>query len=177
MKEKRLFLSLLVLVVLSMLLASCNGAGETTTTTAATTTGATTTTSAKTTTTTGAATTTSKTTTGTTTTKPAAGTTVTVTVTPAATDKTYKAVNPVGEFIPVQTRAISPRLDTLDGKTIYVIQGEADPVVMPGLYEKLTKDYPKTTWVFYNPVSSFGASTIEAEPKAKAQGIIRGNGW
>jgi hypothetical protein len=90
---------------------------------------------------------------------------------------TYKCLNPQGDFIPVQTVALSPRLDTLNGKTIYVVQGEADPVIMPALFELLKKDYPSTTFVFYKPSSSFGESAVDTDTKADADATIRGIGW
>ena len=93
------------------------------------------------------------------------------------TEKTYKSLNPQGDFIPVQTVALSPRLDTLNGKTVYVVQGEADPVIMPALFALLQKDYPNTTWVFYKPSSSFGESAVDADTKAVAKATIRGIGW
>jgi hypothetical protein len=92
-------------------------------------------------------------------------------------DQTYNAVNPTGDFVPVQTKALAARLDTIDGKIIYVVQGEADPVIMPALIERLKKDYPKTTWNFYQPSSSFGLAAVDATMKAEAKGLIRGVGW
>ena len=92
-------------------------------------------------------------------------------------DKTYRVVNPVGEFIPVETQPLAPRLDTIDDKTIYIIQGEADPVIMPALAEEMPRQYPNTTFVYYQPVSSFGPNAPDETTEAEADGIIRGNGW
>jgi hypothetical protein len=104
-------------------------------------------------------------------------------------EKTYKVVSPTGEFIPVMTQALAPRLDTWDGKTIYVCQGEADPVIMPALYPALVAKYPKTAFIYYD-VSSFGPSvpgtgataTSTGQPEdpdilKKVDAVIRGNGW
>ena len=120
--------------------------------------------------------------------------TATVTATPTSTaavvkDKTYRAVNPTGNFIPVETKALSPRLTTIEGKTIYVHQGEADPVIMPALYKALVAKYPKTTWIYYDR-SDFGPSVpgtggtatstgLPEDPDIlkKVQGVVRGNGW
>jgi hypothetical protein len=118
--------------------------------------------------------------------------TVTVTATPTAADakdKTYRSVNPAGVFIPVQTKGLAPRLNNIDGKTIYVCQGEADPVIMPALYKRLVKDYTKTTFLYYDR-SDFGpnvpgsgavaSSTGQPEDPdilKKVQGVIRGIGW
>jgi hypothetical protein len=104
-------------------------------------------------------------------------------------EKTYKAVNPTGIFIPVETKALAPRLDTIDGKTIYVCQGEADPVIMPALYKALVAKYPKTIFIYYDR-SDFGpsvpgtggtaSSTNQPEDKdilKKVNGVLRGIGW
>ena len=134
-----------------------------------------------------------------TTTQPGTQTTVTVTATPKATtaptatmvevDRKYNVIDPTGIFKPVQTQAISPRLDTIDGKTVYVCQGEADPVIMPALYKRLVKDYPKTKFIYYDR-SDFGPTTPgtggvatstnqveEPDILKKVQGVIRGIGW
>ncbi len=92
-------------------------------------------------------------------------------------DKTYRALNPQGDFQPVETVSLAARLDTLNGKTIYIIQGEADPVIMPALAEALPRDYPNTTWVYYKPVSSFGDTRPDDTTKAEADAVIRGIGW
>ena len=111
--------------------------------------------------------------------------TVTVTVTPTptstptpiATDKKYNVLSPRGIQLPVTIQPLAARLDTLDGKTIYVVQGEADPVIMPALNDYLQKTYTKTTWVYYQPSSSFGPNTPDSTTIAEAKAIIRGNAW
>ena len=63
----------------------------------------------------------------------------------AEQDRVYKCLNPVGISIPVETFPLAPRLDTLDGKTIYIsITGEPD-ITIP-LEKKLRSDYPNITW-------------------------------
>ena len=104
-------------------------------------------------------------------------------------DKEYRALNPVGIFIPVETSALSPRLDTIVGKTLYVCQGEADPVIMPALYEALQHEFPSTTFIYYDR-SDFGPSrpgtggsasstNLPEDPDilTKVDGVIRGIGW
>jgi hypothetical protein len=111
-----------------------------------------------------------------TTSKPAVTTTVTVTPKVVTTDKVYRALNPVGISPPVEIKSLSPRLDTLDGKVIYVNQGEADPIIMPALIERLKKDYTKTTWK-YIASSSFGPNEPEEEVLKDAKAVIRGIAW
>jgi hypothetical protein len=114
--------------------------------------------------------------------KPAVTSTPTATAIPAPTtqvvvkDKTYRAVNPQGDFIPVQIKPLAPRLATLEGAVIYVNQGEADPIIMPALYARLQKDYPKTTWKFI-AINGMGPTAPEDEVIKNAKAVIRGNGW
>ena len=91
-------------------------------------------------------------------------------------EKEYRVLNPEGIFIPVEIVPLAPRLDTINGKTIYIWQGESDPVVMPGLHTVLKANYPNTNWV-YIAVSGFGASRPEDEVLENADAAIRGNGW
>lgn len=95
---------------------------------------------------------------------------------PIGVELTFNCLNPTGTFQPVQVSALAPRLDTIDGKTIYVNQGEADPVIMPALWEIVQTDFPKTTWK-YIAVSSFGPTAIEADVRAAADAVIRGIAW
>lgn len=104
-------------------------------------------------------------------------TTPTPTVVTKVVDPTYQCVSPRGVQPPVNTFALAPRLDTLDGKIIYVVQGEADPVIMPALFDRLKKDYTKTTWVYYQPSSSFGAGAPDDQTIKEAKAVIRGNAW
>jgi hypothetical protein len=63
----------------------------------------------------------------------------------AEQDKVYKCLNPVGISIPVETFPLAPRLDTIDGKTIYIsITGEPD-ITIP-LEKQLKIDYPNVNW-------------------------------
>jgi hypothetical protein len=57
----------------------------------------------------------------------------------------YKCLNPVGIRESVDTAALAPRLDKLDGKTIWLsITGEPD-VTIP-LEKRLKMDYPDVNW-------------------------------
>lgn len=105
-------------------------------------------------------------------------------------DKKYNVLNPTGFFIPVQIKPLAPRLTTVVGKTIYICQGEADPIIMPALYPAMKAKYPTTKFLYYD-VSAFGPSSpgTGTTPAAstglpedvdifnKADACIRGNGW
>jgi hypothetical protein len=95
----------------------------------------------------------------------------------AQIDKSWNALSPRGIQLPVQIKPLAPRLDTFDGKTIYIVQGEADPIIMPALNDRMQKDYPNTKWNYYQPSSSFGPTTPDDQTKAEAKAVIRGNSW
>lgn len=92
------------------------------------------------------------------------------------TDRSYRALNPQGIAPSVEISPLASRLDTFDGKTIYVNMAEADPVIMPALYERLQKDYTKTTWKWIG-VASHGPSTPEQEVLDSADAVIKGVAW
>ncbi len=63
----------------------------------------------------------------------------------AEEDKVYKCLNPVGIELPVETFALAPRLNSIDGKTIYLsITGEPD-ITIP-LERQLKAKYTNTDW-------------------------------
>jgi len=93
----------------------------------------------------------------------------------AAGEKVYKVLNPTGIYIPVQTVANAPRLDSLAGKKILFYESEATNMQLPALLERLKKDYPTTTFdVVYT--ASFGEAA-PTEAYLKLQAVIRGVGW
>jgi hypothetical protein len=91
-------------------------------------------------------------------------------------EKTYRCLNPQGEFIPVELHPLAPRLDTLAGKNIYYYQSEANPVIMPVLLERLKADYPTATWKFFE-TQGHGSETPTAEELEGVDAVIRGIGW
>jgi hypothetical protein len=89
-------------------------------------------------------------------------------------------LNPVGSPSPTPLIPMAPRLDTLDGKTIYIVD-----VMYPltqQLFEEMQKvfseRFPKTTWVVKSKAGTYfdDDPKLWAEIKAKAQGMIIGVG-
>ena len=89
-------------------------------------------------------------------------------------------LNPVGSPSPTPLIPMAPRLDTLDGKTIYIVD-----VMYPlthQLFEEIQKvfseKYPKTTWVVKSKAGTYfdDDPKLWEEIKAKAQGMIIGVG-
>jgi hypothetical protein len=89
-------------------------------------------------------------------------------------------LNPVGSPSPTPLIPMAPRMDTLDGKTIYIVD-----VMYPlthQLFEEIQKvfseRYPKTTWVVKSKAGTYfdDDPKLWEEIKAKAQGMIIGVG-
>jgi len=91
-------------------------------------------------------------------------------------DLTYNVLSPRGIQPAIQINPLAPRLETFDGKVIWVNQGEADPVIMPAVWDRVQKEFPKATWKLIAS-SSFGPSNPEAEVLDVADAVIRGIGW
>lgn len=74
-------------------------------------------------------------------------------------------------------KGLATRPTSLTGLTLYVDQGEADPIIMPALWERVQKDLSQATWK-YIATSGFGPTTPEGDVIAQANGgVIRGNAW
>ena len=108
--------------------------------------------------------------------------TTTKTVSPTTTtsaapagDKVYKALNPAGNYIPVETKPCAPRLDTVDGKVIFVYQSEGSSIIMPAVWRAAQKKLTKSV-LTTELVESFGRNT-PSENDLKVQAAIRGVSW
>jgi len=85
-------------------------------------------------------------------------------------------VNPRGIQPPIRLIPMAPRNDTLDGKTIYIVDTRY-PLTQPfvqEVYSVLKEKYPKTNWVFRNKTGSYfdDDPKLWAEIKEKGQGMI-----
>ena len=88
----------------------------------------------------------------------------------------YNFLNPVGIPGPIDVQGLAPRLDTIEGKTIYVIVCEAGPQTGPFLYQYLVDNYPDTNWVHIQH-NGFGPSTPDPEVLENAEAVIGGQSW
>ena len=83
-------------------------------------------------------------------------------------DRVYKCLNPVGFQPPVELFPLAPRLDTLDGKTIYFsITGEPD-ITIP-LEKRLKADYPNVNWKIKK---TYGIVQVELTDEERTSGRI-----
>ncbi|MEE8413101.1 MAG: hypothetical protein V3R96_00985 [Dehalococcoidales bacterium] len=98
-----------------------------------------------------------------------------------AADKVYKCLNPVGIHEPVDQYPLAPRLNSLDGKTIYLsigAGGEQD-ILIP-LPKKLQEKYPNVNWKITRaaPHQTIAGSIALSEEEMKtADALVRGVVW
>jgi len=90
-------------------------------------------------------------------------------------EKTYKCLNPVAIQESVDTYPLALRIDSLDGKEIYIsITGEPD-ITIP-LERKLKSEYPNVNWrvkktYWIDPVQ------LSEEEMKTADGLIQAVCW
>ncbi len=90
-------------------------------------------------------------------------------------DRVYKCLNPVGISIPVETFPLAPRLNSLDGKTIYLsITGEPD-ITIP-LEKRLKVEFPMVNWKTKKTYTIAPVPLSEEEMKT-CDGLIQAVCW
>jgi hypothetical protein len=82
-------------------------------------------------------------------------------------------VNPRGIPPPIRLVPMAPRLDTLDGKTIYVINIGFGDTFLPEVQKVMAEKYPKTTWIFRRKA---GRDYFDDDPKLWAEIKEKGHG-
>jgi hypothetical protein len=93
----------------------------------------------------------------------------------AEIEKVYRFLNPVGIQLPVKLFPLAPRLDTLEGKEIYIsITGEPD-ITLP-LEKKLKENYPDVNWKVKRSYMVAPVEISEEEMKT-ADGLIQAVCW
>lgn len=87
-------------------------------------------------------------------------------------------LNPRGALPPIRLVPMAPRLDTLDGKTVYIIAVSFAVPLIPELQKVLAEKYPKTNWVLKTKPGSYfdDDPQLWAEAKEKANAVILGVG-
>jgi hypothetical protein len=92
-----------------------------------------------------------------------------------AEDRVYKCLNPVGISLPVETFPLAPRLNTIDGKTLYLsITGEPD-ITIP-LEKQLKAKYPNVNWKVKKTYGTLPVRLSEEEEKT-CDGLLMAVCW
>jgi hypothetical protein len=96
-------------------------------------------------------------------------------------EKVYKCLNPVGIQDPVDQHPLAPRLDKLDGKTIFfsIGAGGEQDIIIP-LRKRLPADYPNVNWQIRMAAEHrtiAGSSALSEEDTKVADALIRGVVW
>ena len=92
----------------------------------------------------------------------------------AAQETKVTVLNPRGTPPAIRLIPMAPRLDTLDGKTIYIVDTRY-PLTEPFLAELqkvMAEKYPKTTWILRKKIGSY----FEDDPKLWAEIKEKGHG-
>jgi len=96
------------------------------------------------------------------------------------TNKKVVVLRPQGKASPIQLVPMAPRLDTLEGKTIYIVDMNFPRThqFWEEMQEMLASRYPETTWVLRIKVGTYFHNDPElwAEIKEKGDGVIMGIG-
>jgi hypothetical protein len=100
-------------------------------------------------------------------------------VSPAQEPK-ITVLNPLGQPPAIARVPMAPRLDTLDGKTIYIVDiGFTDThQFFTEMQKLLAERYPKTTWVVRTKIGTYfdDDPKLWSEIKEKGHGMIMGVG-
>jgi hypothetical protein len=83
-------------------------------------------------------------------------------------------LNPLGQPPPIALVSMAPRLGTLDGKTIYIVDvGFTDThQFLVEMQKVLAERYPKANWVVRTKIGTY----FEDDPKLWAEVKSKGNG-
>lgn len=81
-----------------------------------------------------------------------------------ASDPTLTVLNPLGTPPPIKLKPMAPRLDTLEGKTIYVDNNgyPGTSILLPELISVLREKYPTTKFIYNDKPA--GAISMQQDP-------------
>ncbi len=86
-------------------------------------------------------------------------------------------LNPLGQPPAIKLEPMAPRLDTLKGKTIYVVDVKFpnSKVFAEELVKALQENFPGTNWIYREKIKTYFDDDPElwAEIKAKGHGMVQ----
>lgn len=93
-----------------------------------------------------------------------------------AADPIITVLNPLGTPPPLQLKAMAPRLDTLEGKTIYIVDDgyPGSDILLQELQKGFKEAYPKTNFHYVKKSTFMSAPdpALWAEMKEKADAMV-----
>jgi len=99
---------------------------------------------------------------------------------PAANEAKITVLNPRGILPQIQRIPMAPRVDSLDGKTVYIVDTKFARTrdFVETLHKILQEKYPKTTWVLRDKTGNYQVDdpNLWKEIKSKGHGVIMGIG-
>ena len=96
----------------------------------------------------------------------------------AIKDRIYKCLNPLGIQEPVDLYPLAPRLDTLDGKTIYLnLVGSGEQDITIPLEKKLKSAYPNVNWRTKKSYGPPVGGALSDEEIRTSDALIQGVAW
>ncbi|MBN1569539.1 MAG: hypothetical protein JXA73_16970 [Acidobacteria bacterium] len=97
-----------------------------------------------------------------------------------AQEQKITVLNPIGQPPPIARVPMAPRIDNLDGKTIYIVDiGFVDTHQLFTEMQKLMSErYPETTWIVKTKIGTYfdDDPKLWAEIREKGHGMIMGVG-
>jgi len=98
-----------------------------------------------------------------------------------AKDPILTVYNPLGTPPPIKLKAMAPRLDTIKGKTIYIVNDgyPGSGILLGELTAVMKENYPETTFIYKDKPGGMGSEDPalwkEMEEKADAMIIALGH--
>jgi hypothetical protein len=97
-----------------------------------------------------------------------------------AQESKITVLNPLGQAPPITRVPMAPRLDSLDGKTVYIVDVNFTDThqFFTEMQKLLSERYPKTNWVVRTKSGTYfdDDQTLWAEIKSKGSAMIMGVG-
>jgi len=94
----------------------------------------------------------------------------------AASKEQFTVLNPMGTPPPIELSPMAPRLDTIDGKTIYIVNDgyPGSNILCAEMQKGFSEQFPNTTFVYRDKRGGMGGGdeALWAEMEEKADAMI-----
>ncbi len=94
----------------------------------------------------------------------------------AASTEKFTVLNPMGTPPPIELNPMAPRLDTIEGKTIYIVNDgyPGSNILCAEMQKGFSEQFPNTTFVYRDKQGGMGGrdQALWAEMEEKADAMI-----